>query len=181
MYSIDSQHELKNQYEQMSNVELTFLLAGEGLRPDAIALARSMLIDRLNLSDSFKPSDAIDIELNRLSARSKMCHICGEFSPSESHDFLMCQKEGDPKVNWPVLLSGAAASIVTIPLLGVGGFSVNTSQKYQTVKLSLSLCHYCASKNKRITKDICRSHPLEEFYRLSGFVDIMWPSELESY
>ena len=180
LYLVDSNSELRNRYAQMSSIELAFLLLGEGLRPEAIALARSMLIDRHSLKPSFTPSDVIDIEVNRLSARSRMCHICGECSPSESHDFLMCKKDGGSKVNLPDLLSGAAANLVTIPLLGAGAISINTSQRYQTVKLGLSLCHRCASKNKRITKDKCKCHPLEEYYRLSGFGDIMWSSELKS-
>jgi hypothetical protein len=180
LYTTNSETELKNLYKKMSSLELVNLLSSEGLRPEASDLARNMLIERLNLNPDFTLSEVFDIELNRLTALSKMCHICGERNPSQKHKFLMCKKAGI-KVNWSHLISGAALNLVTVPVFGVNVIPFgNTSQKYQAIRLDVCLCDYCAGKTKHITKDMCKNHPLAEFYMLSGFNDIMWPSELES-
>jgi len=179
LYSSDSERELKTRYEQMSNLELANLLAGEGLRAEAAEIARNIIMERVHLNSDFTPADVFDVELNRLTARSRMCHICGERSPSEKHEFLMCQKAGT-KVNWPSLISGAALNLVSVPFLGVGVLPVgNTSQRYHAVRLNLCLCGSCARQTKYIEKDMCTSHPLAEFYTLCGFSEVMWPSELE--
>lgn len=179
LYSSDFQVELRNRYEQMSNLELANLLAGEGLLPEATDLARQILIERLNLSLDFTPSEVFDIEFNRLSSLSRVCHICGKGKPSQNHEFFMCQKAG-VKVNWSHLISGAALNLITVPAFGTGVLPLgNTSQKYQVVKLNLCLCDSCASRTKRITKDMCKNNPLVELYMLIGFDDVMWPSELE--
>ena len=78
----------------MSNLELANLLANESLRPEANNLARNMLVERLNLNPDFSPSEVLDIEFNRLTAISEMCHICKERSPSQKHVFLMCRENG---------------------------------------------------------------------------------------
>ncbi len=179
LYSKDFQTGLKSRYQQMSNLELANLLRGEGLRPEATELARNILIERLNLNPDFTPSEVFNTELNRLTTLSRMCHICGASDPSQKHEFLMCQKAGI-KVNWSHLVSGAALNVVTVPVFGMVVAPVgNTAQKYQAIRLNLCLCDSCASKTKRITKDMCTNHPLAEFYMLSGFNDVMWPSELE--
>ena len=118
LYSTDSQAELKNRYGQMSNLELANLLASGGLRPDVTELARNMLIERLNLNPDFRPSEVFDIEFNRLTALSRMCHICGERNPSQNHEFLMYREAGI-EVNWSHLISRAALNLVTAPVLGV--------------------------------------------------------------
>jgi len=179
LYSSGSRAELENRYQQMSNLELANLLASGGLRPEATEVARNMLIERLRLNPDFTLSEVFDIELSRLTALSRMCHICGEGDPVQNHEFLVCQGAGI-KFNWSHLISGAALNVITAPVLGIGVVPMgNTSQKYQAIKLVLCLCDPCSSKTKRITKDMCKKHPLSEFYMLSGFTDIMWPSELE--
>jgi len=178
LYSINYEDETKNRYLQMSNLELAYLLSDEDLRPEAIQIAKNILTKRLNLNAKFTPSEVFDIILNRLNARCKMCHICREQSPSKKHDFFLC-KEAGTKVNWSHLISGTALNLITAPVFGIGVVPLgNTYKQYQTVKLSLCLCDSCNSKNKNIPKNMCTNHPLVEFYKLSGFNEVMWPSEL---
>jgi len=81
-FLVDTQSDLKELYEQMSNIELAILLDNQGLRPEATELARHTLADRLTLSPDFSQSDAVDVELNRLYDHSKLCQIFKDFQGS---------------------------------------------------------------------------------------------------
>lgn len=189
LYGVDINPILLESYKELNNLGLIKILnePEHHLRSEARELASQILAERLNLQSNFSISEALDIEINKINELSEKCHLCQSTNISESTPFLLCQQVGK-HISLSEMFGSLLASCITMPTIGVGGFTTTTTRNYKVIELSLNMCELCIKKNSRkrlfrkpvvnVTKDLCYKHPKIQLYQLYGFDEIFWPSEL---
>jgi len=112
-------------------------------------------------------------ELLPIDQKPHKCHVCGKTANLFSWDFGL-GKEVSTKRAWGETAWSVAVSVVTLPLIGVGG--VNWPEKktrLRVLRLKLILCSSC-----RDTNFVYSFHPWWEPARRLGYTNLLNADEL---
>lgn len=154
--------DLGNTFAGKTTIELIVIAENlsDDYTPQARQVARSLLADRY--SSSIPIQNIWQFEIERLSDLCQKCNVCRRSDKiSYSSHFYFCKSKPESvKSDWTTL----AASVITLPILGLGRLA--TKHEYQVVKLKLNLCNDCRQKRTKRFFGVCLNE--SDYYRASS-------------
>jgi hypothetical protein len=116
-------------------------------------------------------------ELLPIDQKPHECHACGRTDSLSGWDFGL-GKRISTKRAWGETASSVAVSVVTMPLLGVGGLQLpGKKTHYEVLRLRLILCESCCRQHRvlggshQVDSAIYSVHPWFEPARRLGYVE----------
>jgi hypothetical protein len=120
------------------------------------------------LSQSRDEDQHLVEELLAIDPKPSNCHSCGKTQSLSRYPFAL-GKPVSTQREWGTTALSVAFSVVTIPLLGVGGVRLpGKSTRLRILRLTLVLCSQCLKNNKG-----CEIHPWWTIARKHGYTEFL--------
>ncbi len=174
--------------EEVEKVRRTFMQR-RGSVPTLQDLAARFDTEKLAalLQRLVQEKQSSDKLLRKLQATDDPCHDCGSTEALASFNFGLTRNQ-EPARDWSSTRISAAASAITLPLLGIGAvYGPGKSSTAELLRLQLKLCPSCVNARKGFfggfsaKESDCANHPMWQELHGAGFTKFIGTDELKSW